>query len=65
MTGSPSKKGRPAAAAWMHERNKSWDGSTKSLRREVANVLGTNGNIPDSFGLGIKYTVEIRKPTKD
>jgi len=64
VTGTPSKKGRPAAAEWMRERNKPWDGSAKSLRREVTFVLNRGGNIPSSFGLGIQLTVEIRKPSR-
>jgi hypothetical protein len=63
VTGTPSKKGRPGAAEWMRERDKTWDGSAKALRREVTYVLNRGGNIPSSFGLGIQLTVEIRAPT--
>ena len=39
VTGSPSKKGRGEAAKWMLERNPNWDGSTKAIRREIAQTF--------------------------
>jgi len=59
VTGNPSKKGRPMAEEWMRQRNVEWDGSTKSLRREVVQALFQAESVPN-FGLGIQLTVEIR-----
>jgi hypothetical protein len=60
VTGHPSKKGKPIAEEWMRQRNREWDGSVKSLRREVINALSRREEIP-KFGLSIQLTCKIWK----
>ena len=66
VTGAPSKQERDAAAAWMLERFPEWDGSIRTLRKEIATTLNhSREKIPGSFGFRIRLSVEVRKFKRD